>query len=324
MPVAIVQKSSIKIAFAGSLRDTKLLDVLTESAVSSLTGTLKLSVPRNEYLFYFVKGSLIYATSRKKPMEKTVIDIVKYSGFISREKLVKCEKLKSKAMKTILEMLVDEGYVSMLLYSKVISTAMRLNIISAMMETDGNYSFEIKYKVNPVHGVKPIAISQLKLVDTLIKENRAAAKTLTDSIYSIVNESAAAPYLTSGLPFLHSAIAAEADFLNFFVNAANDFVEKKWSFQSFFRKDKFLNSIAVYTFRTLVTAAIIVFLYLAFMTNTLDLRNEDLSGKDFPFIRNKISDSFEAFQSGHKKTYPKAVKTKNSDDKNQKSKKQEK
>ncbi len=305
MPVSILQKSTAKIAFAGDIRDMKLLDALTEASLSGLTGILKLKVPRNEYYFFFVKGSIIYSSNMKTTMDKTVLDIIKYSGFISREKLVKCEKQKSKEMKTILEMLIDEGFVSMLLYSKVISTAMRINVVNAMLETEGNYSFEIKSKIDQVHGVKPIVISQLKSIDTLIIENRHAVKTVADSLYSEIDKcSGAAAYLKPKQTFIHNAIAAESDYLKFFAAAVSDFIEKKWSFPRFFLKDRLLNSIAVYTFRTFVVAALCVFLYLALMTTTLDLKNDDVSGRDFFFIREKLSRSLEHFQTSDKKRTP--------------------
>ena len=300
MAVAIIQKQSNKIAFAGNVRDKKFLDVITEAAVSSLTGVLKLKVHGNEHSLYFDKGSLIYATDRKKPMEKTVLEIIKSSGFISREKLLYCEKQKSKMMKTVLEMLIDEGYISMMLYSKVISTAMRINIISAMLETEGDYSFEIRFKIDSVHGVRPVSIAYLKLVDTLIAENRTAAELVADSFYSTIDEKTAVPYLLPKNTFLHSAITTETDFLKFYTTAVGDFVEKKWSFQRFFKKDRIQNSVAVYTFRTLLVLCLTTFMYLAFMTTALDLKNEVISGRDFYFIRDKIEKSLQDFQNAEK------------------------
>ena len=213
MPVAIVQKSTAKIAFAGEIRDKKLIDVFTEASILGLTGILKLKVTRNEFYFYFAKGSLIYSSNLKKTMDQMVLDIIKYSGFISREKLLKCEKEKSKEMKTILEMLIDEGFVSMLLYSKVISLAMRINIIEAMLETDGNYSFEIKAHIESVHGVRPVSITQLKPVSNLIEENRAAVKEVSDSLYSEIDKCAGVTYLKHNQSFLHNAITADLDYL---------------------------------------------------------------------------------------------------------------
>ena len=300
MPVSIIQKSTAKIAFAGEIQHTKLLDVFTDASVSGLTGILKLKVSWNEYYFYFSKGSLIYSSNTKKSMDKTVIDIIKYSGFISREKLVKCEKEKSKAMKTILEMLIDEGFVSMLLYSKVISLAMRTNIIKAMLETDGYYSFEIKSKINPVHGVRPITISQLKTIGNLIEENRAAVKEVSDSIYSEIYKCSGVAYLKPNQSFLHNAITADYDYLKFFSVAVTDFIDKKWSFPRFFLKDKLLNSIAIYIFRTLVVAGLCAFTYFALMTKTFDLKKEEISGNDFFFIRGKLSESLENFQNEEK------------------------
>lgn len=311
MPVAIIQKSTAKIAFAGEIRDKKLIDVFTEASILGLTGILKLKVQRNEYYFYFVKGSLIYSSNLKKTMDQTVLDIIKYSGFISREKLIKCEKEKSKAMKTILEMLIDEGFVSMLLYSKVISLAMRINVINAMLETDGNYSFEIKAKIDSVHGVRPISVTQLKPVSTLIEENRSAVKEVNDSLYSEIDKCAGASYLKPNQSFLHNAITSESDYLKFFSVAVTDYIDKKWSFPSFFLKDRLLNSIAVYTFRTLIVIGICIFLYLAVMTTTFDLKNEEISGKDFYFIRAKLTESLQNFQTSEKKqNNPKAVERK--------------
>ncbi|MBO7126961.1 hypothetical protein J6W78_05400 [bacterium] len=321
MPVAIIQKSTAKIAFAGEIRDKKLIDAFTEASISGLTGILKLKVSRNEYYFYFVKGSLIYSSNMKKTMDQTVLEIIKYSGFISREKLLKCEKEKSKAMKTILEMLIDEGFVSMLLYSKVISLAMRINIINAMLENDGSYSFEIKAKIESVQGVKPVSVTQLKPISTLIEENRAAVKEVTDSLYSEIDKCAGAAYLKQNQSFIHNAITAESDYLKFFSTAVTDFIDKKWSFPSFFLKDKLLNSIAVYTFRTLIIIGICIFLYLALMTTTFDLKNEEISGKDFYFIREKITKSLQDFQTAEKKqSNPKAAEPKDNGVKSTKSK----
>lgn len=323
MAVAIVQKQGNKIMFAGNVRDKKLLDVITEVAVLSLTGVLKLKVHGNEHSLYFDKGSLIYATDRKKPMEKTVLEIIKSSGFISREKLIYCEKQKSKMMKTVLEMLIDEGYVSMMLYSKVISTAMRINIISAMLETEGDYSFELRFKIDSVHGVRPASVSCLKQVETLIEEHRQAAKTVADSFYSAVDEKISVPYLSPKQTFLHSAITTETDFLKFFTTAVDDFIEKKWSFQRFFKKDRIQNSVAVYTFRSLLVLCLGTFFYLAFMTTALDLKNEVISGRDFGFIRNKIEKSLQDFQNAEKVKKP-VVKQRVNDTKEKKLKKNKK
>lgn len=301
MPVAIIQKSTPKIAFEGDIRDKKLFHVLTVASLSELTGILKLKVPLNEYSFYFQKGIIIYSSSQKKNMDKTVLDIIKYSGFISREKLLKCEKQKSNAMKTILEMLIDEGFVSMLLYSKVISLAMRMNVINAMLETHGKYSFEIKNKIDSVHGVKPILISQLNSIDALLTENRTAVKTVVDSLYSEVYQCDGVTYLKRNQSFLHNAITSDTDFLKFFSVAVTDFIDKKWSFPRFFLKDKLLNTIAVYTFRTLVVAGLFVFLYFAAMTKVFDLKNDDISGNDFYFIRGKLSESLNNFHKSQKR-----------------------
>ena len=119
----------------------------------------------------------------------------------------------------------------------------------------------------------------------------------------MIDESGGTGYLLPKNTFLHSAITAETDFLKFFANAAQDFIEKKWSFQSFFKKDRILNFIAIYTFRFLLTVCIVVFLYLALMTTTLDLKNDEISGRDFYFIKSKIESSFQNFRNFSKERH---------------------
>ena len=296
MPAAILEKPTEKIAFSGEIRDKKLLEVFTEAAQSGLTGVLKLKVIMNEYFFYFLNGSLIYSSSSKKNMDRTVLEIIKYSGFISREKLVLCEKQKSRAMKTALEMLIDEGFVSMLLYSKAISLVMRTNIINAMLETSGSYSFEIKSKVDPVHGVRPVPIAMLKPIETLIEENRSAVRTVSDSLYSEIDKCDGVTYLKHNQSFIHNAITYEYDYLKFFATAVSDFIEKKWSFPYFFLKDRLQNTIAVYTFRTLIIAGLCIFLYFALMTKVFELKSDEISGNDFFFISGNLSRSIDSFQ----------------------------
>ncbi|MBP5405736.1 DUF4388 domain-containing protein [bacterium] len=324
MAVTIIEKQSNKIAFAGNVRDKKFLDVITEAAIGSLTGFLRLKVRGDEYCLYFEKGSLVYATDGKKPIEKMVFDIIKSSGFISREKLIFCERQKSSMMKTVLEMLIDEGYISMMLYSKVISTAMRINIINAMLENEGDYSFEIRPRIDSVQGVRPVTITYLKSVDALIAENRNAAKFVADSFYSTIDEKSKVVYLIPKSSFLHCAIAAETDFLKFFVAAVTDFVEKKWSFQSFFKKDRILNSAAVYTFRILLVVSLAAFIYLAFMTTALDLKSEVVSGRDFYFIQDKMVKSLQEFQNVENVKKPDPLKFRGKDAKEKKLKKNKK
>lgn len=297
MAVAILHKSkNVQIAFAGELKDKNLINALTEASITGSTGIFYLKTPKNEYRFYFVKGSMVYSTEKWQSMETTVMNIVKYSGFISREKLIYCERQKSKTLKTVLEMLVDDGYISMMLYSKIISIAMRINIINAMLETEGTFSFEIKYKLDTVQGVKPVAITYLKPVEMLIDEHRQDVQIIMNSLYSKIGGASDASYMDLGHSFLYNAIIAESDFLRFFTNAAKDFAENKWTFQTLFHKDQLWNTISVYTFRTLVVVSLIVFLYLSFMTTTLDVENDDIRGMDFYFIQNKIASSFTDFQ----------------------------
>lgn len=293
----------------GNLSESSFFDVMREIALPKLTGILRLTFSGKTYRFYFRGGVLIYSENSRERTEKKVLKIVRNSGLISRETFVKSEKKKSKMLKSLLEILIDQGHVSMLLYSKIINTVLRMNIIDAMLQKKGKYSFEEKKSIREVHGIRTVDIKMVQLVSSCLdtQENRKAMVKVMKNLFSNVTEKKDANYLTTGKPFIQNFLATEIDFLKYISKATEDYAKGGWKVQSKLSSSKTINSLTLYFFRAFVFLGIFAFLYLATMTNTFKVEKEHRSIKDFYFFKVSLLTSLVSFETGEKPSVERTV-----------------
>lgn len=293
----------------GNLSDITFFDVMREIALPKLTGILRIEVSRRTYRFYFRDGTLIYSENNRDRTEKKVLKMVKNSGLITRETFVKAEKKKSKMLKSLLEILIDQGHVSMLLYSKIINTVIRLNIIDAMIAKKGKYSFEAKKSIREVHGVRAVDIKLVQTLSSCIDSNgnKKAVSYIVKRLYSNVSENAGADYLSIDKPLIQNFLITEQDFLKYISKAAEDFSKGEWKLQSKLMSSRTISTATLYFFRAFVFSGICVFLYLATMTNTFRVEKEHRSIKDFYFFKVSLLKSLDSFETGKKPNIERTV-----------------
>jgi len=286
------------IALSGSIADKDFFKLFEEISAGKLSGVLKIGLSKKEYRFYFREGIIIYSENSKVRTDEKILEMIKNSGAINRDTIIKSEGKKSKIMKSLLEILIEEGHVSMLLYSKIISTSSRINIIEASFLNKGTFSFEYRNSVREVHGVRPVEFSSALLFKTSNEEKIKAVRKILKSLYSNVVENNGAEYLSAGKPFFQNYLITEMDFLEYLNKAADDLVSGKWSLQNKFKTEKVLDTTARYLFRTFVFAFICAFLYLATMTTTFQAKQEHRSVKDFYFFKISLMSSLYTFETG--------------------------
>lgn len=294
--VAVVTKG-----IEGNLADSSFFDIMREVALPKLTGILKVNTTgKRTYRFYFRKGILIYSENSKERTEKRVLKMVRNSGLITRETFVKAEKKKSKMLKSLLEILIDQGHVSMLLYSKIINTVLRINIIDVMLAAKGTYSFDERKTIREVHGIRAVDIKTVQVLSNCLdsSENRKAVSYIMKHLYSNVSENSNADYLSVDKPFIQNFLITEQDFIKYVSKAAQDFSKGAWKVQSRLRSSKNISVATLYFFRTFIFAGICAFLYLATMTNTFKVEKEHRSIKDFYFFKVSLLMSLVSFEAG--------------------------
>lgn len=301
---AIIEKiPSSYVLMAGSLEDRSLLDIVTEIEISKYNGILKITNNSTEYRLFFREGALIYADNSKDSLEHCALDMIKNSGIISMETIIKSERKKNTVMKTLLETLIDDGKISIMVYSKIMNAVVRRHIIKAILNKNSNFIFESRINVNEVQGIKPVSLNDIKSIEQTIARYPEETRILTDSLYSeVISSEAATPYLSPRKSFIHSFLMTEYDFFRFFSMAAADFAEKKWSLKSKSRVETVLENIAIYSFRTFTVIVLVIFFYLIAMTQTFDIPNDNYCRQSMFFLRLKTIQSVTLFESGQKKS----------------------
>ena len=298
-----------KKAIEGTLSDTSFFDVMREIALPKLTGILRVNLSGRTYRFYFRAGILIYSENSKDRTEKKVLKMVRNSGLITRETFVKAEKKKSKMLKSLLEILIDQGHVSMLLYSKIINTILRMNIVDVMISRKGTYEFDEKKSIREVHGVRTVDIKMVQTLSSCIdsQENRKAVSVIMRHLYSNVSDNSGAEYLSVNKPFIQNFLITEIDFLKYISKVAEDYAKGGWKFQSRLSSSKTISTATLYFFRAFVFSGICAFLYLATMTNTFKVEKEHRSIKDFYFFKVSLLTSLVSFETGEKPSVEKTI-----------------
>lgn len=301
---AIIEKiPSSYVLMAGSLEDRSLLDIVTEIEISKYNGILKITHNKSEYRLFFREGVLIYADNSKDSLEHCALDMIKKSGIISMETIIKSERKKNTVMKTLLETLIDDGKVSIMVYSKIINAVVRRNIMKAILNKKSNFIFESRMNVNEIQGVKPVSLNNIKSIEQTIDRFPEESRLLIDSLYTeVVSNETTTPYLSPKKSFIHSFMMTEYDFFRFFSMAVADYAEKKWSLKSRSKVETVLESVAIYSFRTFTVIVLVIFIYLIAMTQTFDIPNDNYSRQSMFFLRLKTIQSITLFETGKKKS----------------------
>ena len=296
-PLSTLQPGLMKMS--GRIQEKGFFDLFEDISQRKLSGVLRIALTKkHEYRLYFREGTVVYSENSKVRTDELILEMIKNSGLVTRDTIVKSEGKKSKIMKSLLEILIDEGHVSMLLYSKIISTTSRMNIIEAAFVNKGTYSFENRNSVREVHGVRPVEYSGVLALKTTDEDKIKAIRKILKSLYFNVIGNNGTDYLSSQKPFLQNYLITELDFIEYVTRAADDLLAGRWSIQNRFMTAKVLDTAARYAFRAFVFSALCTFLYLATMTATFAVKKEHRSVRDFYFFKISLLSSLYSFETG--------------------------
>ncbi|HNW15286.1 MAG TPA: DUF4388 domain-containing protein, partial [bacterium] len=234
MAVVLEKTASNQIVLSGSIQNTSFFDILRDIALPKYSGMLKIKTGKKEYRYYFKEGIIIYAENSIERMDQLILSTIKQAEIVSRETVVKCEKMKSKLMKSLLEILIEEGHVSMLLYSKIISAAVRMNILEGFFARKGIYSFELRNSVREVHGVKSVDIRNAQQLASMSDEKLKTVKKILLSMNCDILTNKDAAYFSVNKSFLQNFLVTEIDFIQYISKAAEDFLSGGWTMRSRF------------------------------------------------------------------------------------------
>ncbi len=283
---------------SGSLDKDSFFDICREISLPKWTGVLVVKSSKTEFRFYFKKGEIIYSENSRQKTEEIILEMIRNSGLISRETISSSEKKKSKLMRTLLEILVEDGHVSMLLYSKIISAAVKMNVLDALVLKKGKYSFTERSVIREVHGVKIISILEIRDVANIVESHNHSFKKVTGNFFNYVGKTEKDCFLKENKTIFQNYLMCEIDFFKFVNQTVTGLSEKKWEITGKFFSLPVMQTMILYLFRFFVILGVFTFLYLAFITGSFEKRTGPVSVKDFYFFKANLVSSLLELETG--------------------------
>ncbi|MCK5808902.1 hypothetical protein KAH37_07965 [bacterium] len=243
------------------LEKTPVIALLREIALKELTGISVVKLPNaTEYIIHIKNGSIVRITRTGFSMEKELFALLKQSGTVSNEAFVDAEKKRMTSMRRMLDILMDSGAVSLMLYSKIISALMRLLLIDLLYEEKGLFTFQLQEKVKPFHSVKPIAFLSLKRFHEEQQEHKKLVRRIIRDMHNEVSiANAKSLPFNDGLTFFENYLSGNLEFFEFFTSFLFCLTKKRCTLKNNFTGEAISDLLLRLAFRTVTLIAVILF-----------------------------------------------------------------
>jgi hypothetical protein len=146
---------------AGELTPGAVASVWEEIAAGEMTGLLEVTSGKDQWEFQFREGVMTGARKRGINTAEHMVELMLEGGILRHETVRDALKKQSKVMKSCLEILMEEGHVPLILYSRIISASLRLLLMDVMALKKGHYQFAAKDDLREEPGTKPLDAARL-------------------------------------------------------------------------------------------------------------------------------------------------------------------
>ncbi len=145
---------------AGELTPGAIANVWEEIAAGEMSGLLEVNSGKDRWEFQFREGAMTGARKRGVNTAEHMVELLLEGGILRHETVRDALKKQSKMMKSCLEILMEEGHVPLILYSRIISASLRLILLDVMALKKGHYQFAAKDDLREEPGTKSLDIAR--------------------------------------------------------------------------------------------------------------------------------------------------------------------
>ena len=286
--------------YTAHLEKTPFITLFKQLAMKEATGIgmVKLS-NGTDYTLHIKDGSIVRITRSDYSMEKEVIALLKKSGAISNEAFTKAEEKRLNTMRRMLDILMDSGDVSVILYSKIISALMRILLVNLLYEKKGLFTFQVKEKVKPFHSVRPITYLSLQYFYEEQTQQKKTVKRVIRNMHNNIEvlNSASLPF-KEGLSFFENYLSKDVDFFEFFTSFLFCLRKKRCVLKGNFTTEAISDLLLRAAFRLSTLVAVILFVITVFSNKSYTQTNTDDTSSKCQFctmFKVKTAANFYAF-----------------------------
>jgi len=196
--------------FSGHYSTELITRVLNRIATEHLSGTLTIVKKEQKASIIFNKGVTVSFLFERSWLDSKVIEYLEKAGLISYEIIKKCREKQLKEIKSCTQILIDDGYISMLFYIKLKSIILSFYITALFFEHNESYFFtEEEIDLLPdIKYLSPLDIISIINSDISVKKWFISPERW---IFEKISLSASVPWLNKSRSMMLNYLGADKD-----------------------------------------------------------------------------------------------------------------
>ncbi len=205
---------------SGELRLGAIESLWEEISAGEMSGVLSVESGKERWEFLFRAGVLIGAHKQGGSPGDRIVDLLLESGVLRHETVRDAIKKQSKVMKSCVEILMEEGHVPLILYSRTLSAVIRLHLLDAMARTKGFCQFAVRSDLREDAGAKPLTLADFNRFRDYFANDRRLFKQLLAALFMPVTVLERKSFPLDRKSLFYSYATQDRDLLDFLVQMA--------------------------------------------------------------------------------------------------------
>ncbi len=202
---------------SGELRPGAIESLWEEISAGGMSGVLSVESGKERWEFLFRTGVFIGAHKQGVSPGDRIIDLLLESGVLRHETVRDAIKKQSRVMKSCVEILMEEGHVPLILYSRTLSALMRLHLLDALARTKGFCQFAARNDLREDAGAKPLTLADFNRFRDYFANDRRLLKQLLAALFLPVTVLERKSFPLDRKSLFYSYATQDRDLLDFLV-----------------------------------------------------------------------------------------------------------
>ncbi|HOW52791.1 MAG TPA: hypothetical protein PLV42_12205 [bacterium] len=205
---------------SGELNPGAIGNVWEEIAAGEMTGMLAVIAGKEQWDFSFREGVMTGAHKRGINNAEHAVELMLDAGILRHETVRDALKKQSKVMKSCLDILMEEGHVPLILYSRIISASMRLYLLDVLALSKGHYQFAVKDDMREDPGAKPLDAARFNAFRDRFEHDHKMLKQVRDALFSPIEMLIEVSFPLDRKTLFYSYSTQDRDLFDFLVRMA--------------------------------------------------------------------------------------------------------
>ncbi len=246
----------------GNFKITPLTELLEQLEQEKATGELEVKSGRHAWRLLLREGKVLSARKAGEENRDLVVELLEKSGAVPSEAIRVSLKKQIKSMRSRIDILLEEGVISMVLYSRAVSAVLRLRVAELFAETKAQYLFRVNEEIHEEPGVRSLGVETiLRFKVTCDEAGISPAKILRRLQRPVLVKDSTLKF-SHGKPLFYNYLNSSADFLDFIAATAKLMQDKRINIPGLLGVDRMTEFVAMIGVRSAALFLLSLLFYL--------------------------------------------------------------